>query len=101
MAESVPPDVAQTELSSSRANIVLLDWTGMVTAAGDRTGEHPAFLRFRAALFPVQQDGSEIGIERKIVFRVFGLDLVDNSIDHAAGDPHREFAKVDVRPLQR
>ncbi len=101
MAECVPPDVAQAELSPSRTNIVLLDRTRVVTAAGDWAGEHPSFLRFRAPLFPAQQDRGEIGIEWKIVLRIPGLNLVDNSIDHAAGDPHREFAKVDVRPLQR
>ena len=38
MAEGVPADVPQAELSSSRTNIVLLDWTGMVTATGDGLG---------------------------------------------------------------
>jgi len=80
VAEGVPPDISQSEFSSSGANIVLLDWTGVVTAHGDRAGEHPPFLRFRASLFPAQQDRSETRIERKIVFRILGLDLVDNSV---------------------
>jgi hypothetical protein len=39
VAERVPPDIAQTELSSSGTNVVLLDWTRVVTAAGDRARE--------------------------------------------------------------
>jgi len=64
-------DVAQAELSCSRTNIVLLDWTRVVTAARARAGEHPACLRLRASFFPDQQDDSEIGIERKIVVRIW------------------------------
>jgi hypothetical protein len=79
VAECVPPDVAETKLAASWTNIVLLDWARIITAARDRAGEHPAFVRFRASLFPSQQDCSEIRIKRKIVFRRLGLDLVDNS----------------------
>jgi len=38
VAEGVPPDIAQAEFSSSRTDIVLLDWTRVVTATGDRAG---------------------------------------------------------------
>src|SRR5204862_968075 len=47
-----------------------------------------------------QQYSRKIGIEWKVVFGILGLDLVYQSIDHAAADPHREFSEVDVPPLQ-
>lgn len=96
MAEGVPADVARAELSSSRTNIVLLDWASVVTATGDGAGKHPTCLRLWTSLFPVQQDSREIGIERKFVLGILGLDLVYNSIVHATADP-----EVDVRWVKR
>ena len=44
VSERVPPDVAETKLPSSRTNVVLLDWTRVITTAGDRAREHPPYL---------------------------------------------------------
>src|SRR5271165_5909616 len=101
MSEGVPSDVPQTKLAAGRANVILLDRAGMVTAAGHGAGENPVFLRLGTLPFPVEQNGSEIGIERKIILRILGLDLIDYAVHNCAGDSHREISKVDVRPLQR
>ena len=66
-------------------NIVLLDWASAAKGTGDR--KHPTCLRLWTSLFPVQQDGREIGIERKFVLGILGLDLVYNSIFRATADP--------------
>src|SRR5208283_778532 len=66
MSEGVPTDVPQAQLATGRTDVILLDWAGMVTASGHRTGENPVFLRLGTLPFPVEQNGSEIGIEREI-----------------------------------
>src|SRR5271165_704924 len=63
MSEGVPSDVPQTQLAAGRTDVILLDWAGMVTASGHCAGENPVFLRFGTLPFPVEQNGSEIGIE--------------------------------------
>jgi hypothetical protein len=83
---------SHAELSSSRTNMVLLDWASVVKGTGDGAGKHPPCLGLWTSLFPVQQDSREIGIERKFVLGILGLDLVYNSIVHATADPD-----VDVR----
>jgi len=101
MSKGVPPDVPQTQLAAGRTDVILLDWAGMVTASGDHAGENPVFLRLGTLPFPVQQNGSEIGIEREIILRILGLDLIDYAVHYCASDSHREIGEVDIRPLQR
>src|SRR5271165_5848373 len=100
MSEGVPTDVAQAQLATGRTDVILLDRAGMVTASGHCAGENPVFLRFGTLPFPVEQNGSEIGIEREIILRILGLDLVYHAVHYCASDSHRKIGEVDVRPLQ-
>src|SRR5271167_2503525 len=95
MSEGVPSDVPQTQLSAGRTDVILLDWAGMVTASGHRAGENPVFLRFGTLPFPIEQNGSEIGIEREIILRILSLDLVYHAVHYCASDSHRKIGEVD------
>jgi hypothetical protein len=51
--------------------------------------------------FPVEQNGREIGIDREVILRILGLDLVYHAVPYCASDSHRKIGEVDVRPLLR
>src|SRR5271166_4522568 len=80
MSEGVPTDVAQAQLATGRTDVILLDRAGMVTASGHCAGENPVFLRLGTLPFPVEQNGSEIGIEREIILRILGLDRIHHAV---------------------
>lgn len=69
MSEGVPSDVPQTKLAAGRANVILLDRAGMVTAAGHGAGENPAFLRLGTLPFPVEQNKYRFGVNAHRVLR--------------------------------
>src|SRR5216684_9314883 len=101
MSEGVPSDVPQAQLATCRPDVVLLDWASVVTAPRHHAGEYPVSLRIWTLPFPVEQNGSEIRIDREVIFRVFRLDLIYDAVHHGACHLHCEFSEVDVWPLQR
>ena len=49
-------------------------------------GKDPIIPRRRTLPFPVEQNGSEFGIQRKVILRILRLDLVHHAVHNGTGD---------------
>jgi hypothetical protein len=100
VAERVPADSFQPELSPGRTYVVLLDGGRMEASIGDVGGEDSVAGRIPALFLPPPQQASRFQVQRNVIFRALGLHQSHATVHRLHLDGHGEPIEIDSAPSQ-
>jgi hypothetical protein len=85
---------------TSGFEVQLLNHPSVIAATGQRGREHKPGLSV-LLLLPLQQDRSELTVERDIIFRCFGFGGTDTTVDDGSFYEHGASIEIETLPAQK